>query len=272
MKLFEFKPGSLILSSEMNANFAQFVEVLGARSDDENLVLPGRVAFGERQAATISALTDRAEATDGYLHFGWNAKEIFKSDGTVAVARVVNQDKAVFMRLGSNGMAVYGTTATSGDLDPSKMLLFAVNQNRSVFVHPDWSFATSGGDGITDLSDYRLTYSPLSRPVEIVNIGQNTNYNVLKELNFGVTNYHGVSFVVEANRTDATGIPPVLVVRGQAMSDLTGFYTIVNDTGKQVWQGRAFFKRSEGDTGHTLRIRADHTIAAMKVTLTGVWK
>lgn len=271
VKLNEFQPGSLILSSEVNTNFDKLVEILGASSNDEKLVLPGRIAFGQRQAATISALTDRAANTKGYLHFGWNAKEVFTGSGKVDVARVVNRESATFMRMGTDGLSVYGTATESGDLNPEKMKLFQIKANADIFVHPDASFTGKSGSP-NSIDDYRLTLSPLSSPVEILNIGWTRDYNALKRLSLGIKNYHGVELRIEAKRGNNNDTPPVIQISGEGLDARLGFMARVNDVGTSLWQGRAFFLRTEEDKNHDLRIKVSDVISGLAIYVIGVWK
>lgn len=271
VKLFEFKPGTLILSSEVNSNFNQFVDIIGVRSNDDQLVLPGRISFGERQAATISALTDRAEANNAYLHLGWNAKEVFNKDASVGVARSVNNEGAAFLRVGTRGFSVFGTTDTSGNLIPNRMRLFEINTNKYIYVHPKWSFSNSAGKPAA-LDDYRLTLSPLTTPVEVLSIGKNAEYDAVKEINLSIPNYHGVELFITARRRNANDLPPLIVIKGNGMDDRSGFKTRMYDTGTSIWQGRAFFSRTNGNTETKLKISVNNTINALSVAVTGVWK
>lgn len=271
VKLFQFKPGTLILSSEVNSNFEQFVDIIGSRSNDDQLVLPGRLSFGERQAGTISALTDRAEADHAYMHIGWNAKESFNSDATVKVTRTVNNERSAFLRLGDQGLSVFGTATTTGDLKPAEMKLFQISTNKYVYVHPNWSFTNSNGKPDA-LDDYRLTLSPLPTPVDILTIGTNTDYAVVKKLNLNIANYHGVELYISATRNNAKATPPVITIKGEGMADKSGFKARMYDTGTSIWHGRAFFSRKNGNTKTNLSIEVDNTINGLTVAVTGVWK
>lgn len=270
VKLFEFTPGSLILSAEVNTNFAKLVEIVGSRSTNTQLVLPGQLAFGAREAATVSALTDRAEATSGFIHFGWNAKESFNTDGSVAVRRVIT-DGSSFMRIGDGGLSFFGSAETGGDLNPEKLRIFSIYQNKSIFIHPDWSFVNVSGGVTSSIDDYRLMLTPLASPVEIVNSGAFTSYNVNKELSLDVGSYHGVQLLIEATRTK-TGDAPLLRIYGEGTTARLSTKVAINEIGTTNVQSSAFFDRSAGKTGHKLTISVDGALNALKVYVTGVWK
>lgn len=280
VKLFNFNSGDVILSTEVNANFNALAQIVGTKSTSDTLALPGKIALGARDAATISALTDTVTADDGYLHMGWNASETVADNGSVKLNRTSGlADGATALRVGSKGLAVLGTSQESGDLNTTIKTLFAIRQNNRIFVNPSLSF-TSVDNVPGKIDGYRLTYVPLADPVKvyetanIVDKGQRLSVETTRKMQNWLTmtgGYRGVQLRVAARRTANMDNAARIEVYGQGTDPVTGILFFANNTGLNVVKGPVFFHK--GATGNdTVVIEVVHELASLRIDIVGVWK
>lgn len=278
VKLRHFNSGDVILSTEVNANFTALAQVVGTTSTSQLLSLPGKLALGERDGATISALTDKASASTGYLHLGWNATEVTDGSGNVKLNRVGNlSDGSTVVRVGSEGLAVLGTASATSDLS-TMPTLFAIRKNEGVFINSALSFTQAAQPNSID--DYRLTFVPLNTPVNILttdtipNRGDDYSLQATRQINNWLSmpgRYRGVQLRVQAQRGADTRSTGRIEIYGERTDPLTGILFFANNTGLNITKGPVFFHKGEKDNDKVL-INVKHELQTLRVDIVGVWK
>lgn len=276
MLLYTFKPGDLIVASQINHNFQEIAKVIGRDSSAASLALPGRVSIGPNRMGTISSYTDVAEHNVRYLHIGWNAEETLQDD------RVAVQRKAVGAGIGSAalrvsglGFSVLGTKRDTGDLNAQLDTLFSVRTNNVAYLNPKLSFVTD--ESPDSIADYRLTFKPLSQAVEIVSKA-NTRDNLVLQFDcasliskvpqFNGGNFHGVEVSVSAQTGNEQA---EVAVFGNGLSKYTGLVTTLKRNEPDTARGCCVFKRgSDGD--QILVMTATHNLVSLVVRIVGLWR
>lgn len=276
MLLYTFKPGDLIVASQINHNFQEMAKVLGLNSSAASLELPGKVSVGPNRMGTISSYTDRVGASPRYLHIGWNAEE------TAQNSRVFVQRKSVGKGIGSTavrvsglGFSVLGTRQDTGDLNAQLDTLFSVRNNNVAYLNPKVSFVTNETPG--SIEDYRLTFKPLAQGIEIVNKANTTDNLVLKfdcttllgkGYNLGGGNFHGVEVSLSAKTGDEQS---EVAVYGEGLSKYTGIIATLKKNEPDAMRGCCVFKRG-GNGNQTLVITATHNLSSLVVRIVGLWR
>lgn len=271
MNLFTFTPGDLIVSSQINANFREFQNILGEKSSAEELALPGRVTLGPTRRASLSALSDKVGGNPDYLHIGWNAEEYIGGSG-IELQRRVAQAGSSAVRVGSNGFSVF--VAPQGTSVTNMPAVFAVRANNTAFLHPNWSMTVSR-DTPDEISDYRLMFNPLSTPIEILKrsataASSTFTVNIADISNrLGTTNFHGVEVVV--NAVTNRGVFSEVYVHGLDMNEFTGLVLNLGSEQRVSERGCVVFKR--GSSGNQkLRIRSTGALSSLTINVVGLWK
>lgn len=268
MNLFTFNRGDLIVSSQINANFQEFVRILGQNSSSGELALPGRMTFGPTRRASLSALTDKVTSESKYFHIGWNAEEYI--DGTtVGIQRRVEQSPSAALRLGENGLEFL---YSRGDQNVnSTNRVFAINGSSRAFLHKDWSFTTDLTPN--SIGDYRLTFCPLNTVVLLTSVTRTIPANTatkidLTQFNFGTTNFHGVEVVVTATAGTAS---TQISVYGEDLNPFTGVILNLGSSQQGTERGSAVLRRGV-KSNQRLNIVNTGALTALTVNVVGLWK
>lgn len=279
VKLFHFNAGDPILSLEVNANFNALAQIVGTNSTAAVLALPGKVALGDRDAATISALTDKTKADNGYLHLGWNASETIDATGAIKLNRSGGlQDGAAVVRIGSQGLAVLGTDSETSNLN-NMPTLFAIRQNQRIYIHPALSF-TNVNSTPNEISDYRLTLVPLEEPIKLLetsdipNKGDSYSFSLTRKLRNFVSilgGYRGVQLRVAATRNPNVRTTGRIEVFGEGTDVNTGILFFANNDGMNVTKGPVFLHKGKY-TNDNIVVRVRHELKALRIDVVGVWK
>lgn len=277
VSLFTFQDGELILSSEVNANFRRIVEAIGVNSTDKVLAPPGQITLGQREAASISSLSDRKANDDGYLHLGWNARESFNRKGQLVLSRTGGfNDGAAVMRLGSKGMQIFATSRAAGSLQNMPKLI-GIETNKRFFINPSLSM-TNVDRQPQSIEDYRLTLVPLSKPIKMIDApnGVTAKQSWQKDLVAVVGEavrggFHGVQFHVRAERTVRGNEDPKVVLYGKEVGEVLGMGFFVNEIGVTRQSGSVFFKRG-AKANNTVIVSSSLPLSEFTVWVTGVWK
>lgn len=270
MNLFTFNEGDLIVSAQINANFQEFVKVLGPNSSAGELALPGRMTFGPTRRGSFSALSDRVTSGSKYMHIGWNAEE-FINNNQVGIQRRVEQSPSSALRIGDNG---FEFLYARGDQRVESMSqVFALTNSGRAVLHPNWSFTTRRSPN--EISHYRLTYNPLSTSVDIRNnssVVANTTVSVdLSDsaINLNSTkNFHAVELVVTAQATSAGS---QVSVYGQDMDPYTGLILNLGQNQRGLERGCVVFKRGSSSNSVVL-IKNTGALSSLNVKVIGLWK
>jgi hypothetical protein len=268
MNLFTFNPGDLIVSAQINANFQEFVRVLGQNSTATELALPGRLTLGSSGRATLSALSDKVEGGSKYFHIGWNAEEFLQGSKVQLQRRVANSPSAA-LRLGDQGVEVFYNTASQSATSLTRV--WGINSDRA-YLNPNWSFS-SRATGTRAISDYRLMLTPLTSAVTIHNVATVAANAAprsidLSKTNFGTTNYHGVEVHVTATAGTAGS---EVSVYGQGLDPYTGVILTLGSNQRMSARGCVVLKRGSSPS-QTISITNTGGLSALTITVVGLWK
>lgn len=270
MNLFTFNPGDLIVSSQINANFQEFVRVLGQNSTSESLSLPGRLTLGQQRRASISALSDKKSENPRYLHIGWNAEEYFDGD-EIKLQRKTESISSSSLRIGTNGLEFFFAY-------PSRSIstiprIFAISGSRA-YLNSNWSFSSRFGSP-QSIEDYRLMLSPLSAPIEIYKSTSITGSSTPRSVNLDdfaskltTTNYHGVELSVTAKAGSA---PAEIQVYGKNMNPYTGLILNLGSNQQDSARGCMVFQRGE-TSNQTIMIKSISSLSSLTINIVGLWK
>jgi hypothetical protein len=271
MNLFTFNPGDLIVSSQINANFQEFVRILGPTSTAAELALPGRLVLGSSNRASFSVLTDKITTDKKYLHVGWNAEESINGS-SISLQRRLEQSASTVLRVGTQGFEVLYAKASEdiGSISP----VFAVNES-SAFLDSEWSFTNSSVNP-QSISEYRLMLSPLGSPVKVHEAGivaataPSRNIDLSKfAQSFGSSSFHGVEITVTA--TAATGAGTEVSVYGQGLNRYTGLVLNLGSSQKDSIRGCVVFRRG-ANANQTLTISNSGGLSSLLINVVGLWK
>lgn len=274
MQLFRFKPGDLIVASQINYNFNALRDVLGATSTASELNLPGRMTFGGAHQGSVSALTDKKQSSTRRLHIGWNAEEFVDGDGVGLQRRVQGAQAtgSTVVRLSGRGFTVLHTDKTSGNLENQLQSIFALRANKTAYLNPNWSFAIT--ETPSTIADYRLTFKPLT--TFHVETRTNTPANFLFRLDcatlenkFKTSHFHGVEMYVLARTT--TGNASEVRVYGDGMDPWSGLVVNVPANSTRTERGCVVFKRGTGGN-QKLVITSTAALSQVTVRIIGLWK
>lgn len=281
VKLYTFKPGALILSSEINANFSNILSVIGTNSTETEFAPPGGIAFGSRKAGTISALTDRVSSTDGYLHVGWNAQQSYSAGGEVVLNRVGGLTSgATELRIGNSGFSIRGTRNSVSDLNTEGNfpVQLAIKTDEAFYVNPSLSFTSADKPKEQlEITDYRLTYIPLENPVSVTTTGGSANISDrsfdISALSLGISGYHGIELLITGRRNldpRFARISGEVQAYGLSMDPLTGTHLVLHGDLVGSVRGPVFFKR--GATPNNTLVIKTTSVPTLTATVVGVWK
>lgn len=269
MNLYTFKPGDLIVSSQINANFQEFVRVLGASSTAAELALPGRLVLGSSNRASFSVLTDKVNVSEKYLHVGWNAEEYIENAAVRTQRRLENNASAA-MRIGTNGVDIFYADASTSIASMPKV--FGVNASEA-YLHEKWSFTSRTPQSI---SDYRLMFTPLSASVTVQDVKTVADKAPARTIDlssftqkFGTSNYHGVEVSITA--TAAAGAGTEVRVHGQGLDPYTGLVLNLGSSQKDSTRGCVIFKRG-ASANQSLVISNTGGLSSLLITVVGLWK
>lgn len=265
MNLFTFKPGDLILSSQINYNFDQIRSVLGQDSTKEELSLPGRLVIGPSQKGSISSLSDATANSVKYLHIGWNAEEsIVGNNVTLQKVDAVSGSSAI--QLGQNQISLLLSQTASS----SPIRVFGLNDGNRIFIHQDYSFVEKP-EGTLEISDYRLMFNPVGTALATYsNSGTTDALNATKDISsvVGSRKYHGVEVSITAT---AKTSPVEIAVFGQNLDKYTGVVFNLESSQKATERGCVVFARGSAMSS-TIAISASAPVASLSVSIVGFWK
>lgn len=269
MNLFVFNPGDLIVSSQINENFQEFVRVLGKNSTASELALPGRITVGPSRKASISAITDKVDGEHKYLHLGWNAEEYIEGT-SVKLQRNSEQGSSSVVRVGSDGFEFLYSSATQGVSATSKV--FGIDGNNKVFIHENWSVVSRSGSA-QSISEYRLMLTPLTTPVSVYASKQavSANSSLVFDLATFISqaNFHGVEVQVTAQA--ASSASSDVSVYGQGLSPYTGLVLNLGSNQKDSARGCVVLKRGT-EPNQKLVVSNTGSLSSLTITVIGLWK
>lgn len=201
-----FAPGTTAESAKVNENFDYFDSVLGTTSSANALRPPKSIQIGPRKNVNITAERDTSTGADSFVEFSWNA-EAYLSSGIWKVRRFLSNNTAGLWRLGKDGFNVWGTSATSGDLNAQIAKYFGVDWSdgeERVFIKSTAHITNKDG-AASGIQDYRLTYVPLNTPQTVRNnVTLNSGSTTFTATNYGVDASAVAIEVVAAMKTNSS--------------------------------------------------------------------
>lgn len=209
MAFHNFIPGTYAEAEQVNDNFSYLLSLIGEDATPDTAVTNGGFRIGPRRSALLSAVQDTGGASTNFVQLTWNA-DYTKANNVWSYSRILPNGNATAIRLGANGLSVYTTGATTGNLDSQLKNVFhlsphATNPNAGYIAVPwEWSFQHHDGTA-RNIQDYRLTYVPMATPPSIYTSAQLTaGIRVLKATDYGVPQ-HAKAISIFAYVTAANG-------------------------------------------------------------------
>lgn len=171
---YTFTPGTIASATEVNENFNHVMGIVGADSTTEDMKPSGDVLLGPRDAVQLTAKGDTDTTGTGtkYFQVGWNC-DMYNEGSTFRQRRIVNNEGATVLRVGSTGVEALATARTDSTLDEQLQTAVGIrphysngSQNPWVYINPSWKLQWR--DQVADQSthlNYRntLTFLDLSQ-------------------------------------------------------------------------------------------------------------
>lgn len=163
--LHTFAAGTIARAEEVNNNFDYIMSILASMGAVDRL---GELLIGPRGTGILTAQQDTGATADAFIQIGWNA-DWNKVGSKYVFQRIVDNAQATAIRLGANGMEVFTTDETTGNLDSQMKSVFHIKADKTtpnksyVYLPPNFHFVNKNATP-SDPQDYRLMYTPLTTP------------------------------------------------------------------------------------------------------------
>lgn len=193
---YTFTPGTIASATEVNENFNHVMGIVGADSTTEDMKPSGDVLLGPRDAVQLTAKGDTDTTGTGtkYFQVGWNC-DMYNEGSTFRQRRIVNNEGATVLRVGSTGVEALATARTDSTLDEQLQTAVGIrphysngSQNPWVYINPSWKLQWR--DQVADQSthlNYRntLTFMDISG-VDSMYLYGSGNYDEISWSSMGV--------------------------------------------------------------------------------------
>jgi hypothetical protein len=201
---YEFIAGEVARSAQVNENFAYLMDTIGQSSVPGRIEPLGKIIFGPRRTGLITASQDTGGSAGAFFQLSWNAA--YNKKGTSWVfSRTLAGERASALRVGTNGLEFFTTSATAGNLN-SQMIkpwgLRATIQEDFMYLEDSWHIQNRDSYA-RNVQDYRLTTVLLENPVPIYakkQVGSGTS--VLSAFDYGIPR-HAKAIIIYAHVTAA---------------------------------------------------------------------
>jgi hypothetical protein len=176
------------MASQVNDNFAFVMSLLGDLSEPGRVRTLSEFQFGIRQNGLLTGAHDTGPNANRFLQLSYNA-DWNLSGGKWKFKRYESGYAATALRLGINGLEVYTTSTTSGNLDAEMNNVFAIRATTGAdYIYMPNSMPIQNIDSTADGNeDFRTTLTFLDTPKTIYDSQQlNKGLDVLDAGDYGV--------------------------------------------------------------------------------------
>ncbi len=221
----KFLAGEIAKSSQVNDNFNYVEDLLGKGSTPGRVAPLGEFLFGARSNSLLTGAHDTGAAGYEFFQIGWNADWNRVTGGVWKFARFIEGKPSTALRLGVDGLSVYTTSSSSGDLNAQMRRVFHINATTGddyVFLPIDWHFQQVDR-AATSIENYRLLYTPFNSPPYIYdNVSTRAGSVTKRSTDYGVPSY-AKAISISATITTLSSVPSIL-----------SFYRIEGTSGRTI--------------------------------------